>query len=58
MTTHSIEKETKTIGLNIRTEMSSELEKRAASMHLSVSNYCKIVFQQWLESGEQLTLSE
>lgn len=58
MTHNPSEKETITFGLNIKKEMSSELEKRATSMQLSVSNYCKIIFQQWLESDEQLILSD
>jgi hypothetical protein len=39
-------------------KMANELEKRANSMHLSKSNYCKIVLQQWIDSGKKLTLGE
>ncbi len=38
--------------------MADELEKRAASMHISKSTYCKIVLQQWIDSKQKLTLGE
>ena len=49
---------TKTIGLNITREMADQLEKRASSMHLSTSKYCKIIFAEWLSSGKKLNLTE
>ena len=47
-----------TIGINMTEKMADELERRAESMHISKSKYCKIILQQWLDSGNKLTLSE
>ena len=58
MATNPIGKGTKTIGINMSKKMADELEKRATSMHISKSIYCKILLQQWLDSGKKLTLSE
>ena len=58
MATNPIGKGTKTIGINMCKKMADDLEKRAASMHISKSKYCKIVLQQWIASGKKLTLSE
>ncbi len=58
MATNPIGKGTKTIGINMSKQMADELERRAHSMHISKSNYCKIILQQWLDSGKKLTLSE
>ena len=58
MATNPIGKGTKTIGINMATKMANDLEKRATSMHISKSKYCKIILQQWLDSGKKLTLSE
>ena len=58
MATNPIGKNTKTVGINLQKEMADELIKRADSMHLSVSKYCKIVLRQWLDSGSKLTLKE
>ena len=58
MATNPIGKDTKTIGINMKMDMADELEKRANSMHLSTSKYCKVILTQWLESGERLTLQE
>ncbi|MCF7849654.1 MAG: hypothetical protein K9M45_12450 [Kiritimatiellales bacterium] len=49
---------TKTIGINMKAKMADELEKRAESMHISTSKYCKIIFDQWLKSGNKLSLTE
>ena len=51
-------KETKTIGINMQKSMATNLEDRAKNMHISTSNYCKIILQQWIDSGKKLTLSE
>ncbi|VGO23324.1 hypothetical protein [Pontiella sulfatireligans] len=48
----------KTIGINMNKKMADELTKRAESMHLSVSKYCKIILQQWVDSGNKLNLTE
>ena len=48
----------KTVGINLSDEMNHELERRAASMGVSKTIYCKTIFRQWLESGSKLTLSE
>jgi hypothetical protein len=58
MATNPVGKGTKTIGLNMSTKMADDLEKRADSMHISTSKYCKIVLQQWIDSGKKLTLGE
>jgi hypothetical protein len=58
MTTRSIGKDTKTIGINMPDEMAAELERRAQSMSIPTSVYCKLVFQQWMDSGEKMKLGE
>ena len=58
MAKNPIGKGTKTIGINMNKKMADELEARAESMHISKSNYCKIILQQWLDSGKKLVLSE
>jgi hypothetical protein len=58
MATNPIGKGTKTIGINMCSKMAEELEKRATSMHISKSKYCKIVLQQWIDSKKKLTLGE
>ena len=58
MATNPIGKGTKTIGINMPAEMADELIDRAESMHLSVSKYCKIILEQWVNSGEKLNLTE
>ncbi len=58
MATNPIGKGTKTIGINMKKAMADELEKRAASMSISKSKYCKIILQQWLDSGDKLSLTE
>jgi len=58
MATNPIGKGTKTIGINMSKKMADDLEKRANSMHISKSKYCKIILQKWLDSGKKLTLSE
>ncbi|MEE9368558.1 MAG: hypothetical protein V3V05_06795 [Pontiella sp.] len=58
MSTNAIGKGTKTIGINMNDKMADELNARAESMHLSVSKYCKIILQQWLDSGNKLNLTE
>jgi len=58
MATNAIGKGAKTIGINMSTKMANELERRSSSMHISKSKYCKIILQQWMDSGKKLTLSE
>lgn len=58
MATNPIGKGTKTIGINMNEKMANELEKRAKSMHISKSSYCKIVLQQWIDSKQKLSLGE
>lgn len=48
----------KTIGINMSKELADQLEERANSMHLSTSKYCKIIFTNWLESGQKMQLTE
>ena len=47
-----------TIGINMQAKMAAELERRAKSMHISTGKYCRIILQQWLDSGKKMTLSE
>jgi hypothetical protein len=58
MATNPVGKGTKTIGINMDKKMANELEKRSSSMHISKSKYCKIILQQWIDSGKKLTLQE
>jgi len=58
MATNPIGKGTQTIGINMPKKMADELEKRADSMHISKSSYCKIILQQWIDSKKKLTLDE
>lgn len=58
MATNPIGKNTRNIGINMDEKICAELVKRANSMHLSVSKYCKIILTQWLDSGNKLKLEE
>lgn len=58
MGTNPIGKGTRTVGINMPKDMAEDLEKRAGSMHISKSKYCKIVLEQWMKSGRKLTLAE
>ncbi len=58
MATNPIGKGTKTIGINMSKKMADELEKRSSKMHISKSKYCKIILQNWIDSGKKLSLSE
>ena len=58
MATNPAGKGTKTIGINMKSEMAKELERRAASMQISTGAYCKIILGQWIESGQKLKLQE
>jgi hypothetical protein len=58
MSTNPAGKGTKTIGINMKLEVATELERRAASMQLSTGAYCKIILGQWLSSGKKLQLKE
>ncbi|MBN2162579.1 MAG: hypothetical protein JW713_06520 [Pontiellaceae bacterium] len=58
MATNAIGRGTKTIGINMSNKMAAELEKRARSMHISTSKYCKVILAEWLKSKRKLTLQE
>jgi hypothetical protein len=58
MATNPIGKGAKTIGINMPAKMAADIEKRAESMSISKSNYCKIILQQWIDSGKKLSLGE
>lgn len=58
MATHPIGKGTKTIGINMPKSMADDLERRSDSMSISKSKYCKIILQQWLDSGKKMKLEE
>ena len=51
-------KEAKTVGINMQEDMANDLEKRAKSINLSTSAYCRVILQQWLDSGKKLVLQE
>ena len=53
-----VRRSTKTIGVNMNEQMVRELEKRAKSMHLSTSHYCRLILLEWLNSGKKLVLKE
>ena len=58
MATNPVGTGTKTIGINMKTEIATDLERRAKSMQLSTGAYCKIILSEWLKSGKKLTLKE
>ncbi len=58
MATRPVGRGTQTIGINMPKKMANELERRSFSMHISKSKYCKIILQQWFDSGQKLILSE
>jgi len=58
MATNPIGKGTKTIGINMDAKLADELEKRASSMYISTSKYCKLILTQWIDSGKKLKLAE
>ena len=49
---------TSAVGLNLPNVMADDLKKRAKSMDISTSKYCKLVLENWLSSGKKLKLSE
>jgi hypothetical protein len=53
-----IGKDTKTIGVNVGAKMVAEIEKRAATMNISKSQYCENVLRRWIDSGNKLALAE
>ncbi len=58
MATNPAGKGTKTIGINMKADMAKEIERRAASMHISTGAYCKIILKQWMDSKQKLKLQE
>ena len=48
----------KLLGINMPRELSDKIEKRAASMHLSTSKYCRLILENWLASDNKLNLEE
>lgn len=58
MATNPAGKGTKTIGINMKEATAKELERRASSMQISTSAYCKLILKQWMDSGKKLTLVE
>jgi len=51
-------KDSKTIGVNMSKKMANDLQERSARMNISKSKYVKVILQNWLDSGNKLTLSE
>ena len=58
MATNPVGKGSKTIGINMPQNMADALEDRAESMCLSTSKYAKIILQQWIESGEEISADQ
>lgn len=58
MSTNPMGKGTRTVGINMSETMAADIERRATSMHISKSKYCKIILQKWIDSGSKLTLAE
>jgi len=58
MATNPIGKGSKTLGINMPAKMAADIEKRAESMSISTSNYCKIILREWMASGKKLSLGE
>jgi MOSC domain-containing protein YiiM len=58
MATNPCGKGTKTIGINMKMAMATELERRASSMGLSTGAYCKIILGDWIKTGKKLKLQE
>ncbi len=52
------DKETKSIDINVQSEIVAALEKHAASIHLSSAEYCSLILARWIVSGQKLKLSE
>jgi len=50
--------ENKLVGINMKKELVDEIERRASSMQFSTGKYCKIILQQWMDSGKKLKLEE
>ncbi len=58
MASKSSGKGNKIIGINMSLPVAEKLEQQAQSMHLSTSQYCRLVLSKWLESGNRLELKE
>lgn len=58
MATNPVGKGTKTIGINMPLSMATEVERRAASMSLSLGAYVKLILNQHFDSGKKLHLEE
>ena len=58
MATNPVGKGTKTIGINMKSEMADDIEKRAKSMGISTGMYCKTILGNWMKSGKKMTISE
>jgi hypothetical protein len=54
----SVKTKNKTLGVNMKAEMADAIEERAKSMQISTAKYCKIILQQWFDSGKILSLNE
>ncbi len=54
----NIEYKNTIISIRMDAELVDELTQRADSLYLSVSNYCKRVLKEWLDSDEKLNISE
>lgn len=58
MATNPMGKGSKTIGINMKSSMARELERRASSLGISTGAYCKIVICRHLDSDAKLMLSD
>lgn len=57
MSIHSLGSGAETIDINMTLEMEDDIKARASSMQISTEKYIKIVLQQWIDSGNNLTMS-
>ncbi len=48
----------KTVGITMSTEMAEEVERRAKSMRLTTSTYCRLIITKWMDSGKEMKLEE
>ena len=46
------------IGIKVPTSVASEIERRAAKMHISKTKFTTLALEDWIKSGRTLTLSE
>jgi hypothetical protein len=48
----------KSMGIWLPLDMYRELRRRAQTMNLPTSTYCRLILRRWLESGEKMVVEE